>query len=37
MQLILLAHEIKNQKLDICFKINPQHNQELVIDVFVQV
>jgi hypothetical protein len=37
MQLILLAHEIKNHKLDICCQINPPHNQQLVIDVLVQV
>jgi hypothetical protein len=37
MQLILLAHQVKNHKLDICYKINPPHNQQLFIDVFVQV
>lgn len=37
MQLVMLAHEIKNHKLNVCCKINPQTSQQLVISTFMQV
>jgi len=33
----LLAHEVKNHKLDVCCKISPPSNQQLVIVVFMHV
>lgn len=37
MQLVMFAHEIKNHKLNVCCKINPQTSQQLVISTFMQV
>jgi hypothetical protein len=37
MQLVMFAHEIKNHKLNVCCKINPQTSQQLVVSTFMQV
>ncbi len=37
MQLVMFSHEIKNHKLNVCCKINPQTSQQLVISTFMQV
>jgi len=31
MQLILFTHDVKNHKLDICWKVTPLNNQQLTL------